>query len=182
MKENWKDITGFDGMYQVSNLGRIRSLPRIVERSGNIMKLKGKVLKQHINTNDYPTVNLCKNGIAKVKAVHIIVAKAFIPNPNNLPQVNHKDGSRNNCCSNNLEWVTNRENGTHRTLNITKYSKFTGVTWCKSRKKWLSQIRINGKSKFLGRFIDEAEAAQSYTNALVKYNLTNKYATTINKN
>lgn len=106
MKEIWKDVVGYEGLYQVSNLGRVKSLERI----DNLNHFrKGKILIQHIY-NGYLYVSLCKNGKIKMYRVHRLVAQAFIPNPNNLPQVNHKDENKTNNCVLNLEYCDARYN------------------------------------------------------------------------
>lgn len=107
MKEIWKDIEGYEGIYQVSSFGNIRSLDRIdsVNR-----RIKGKIMKQNTMYTGYKTVRLTKNSITKGYFVHRLVAIAFIPNPYNLPEVGHKDESRNNNEVDNLEWVTKSKN------------------------------------------------------------------------
>lgn len=109
MEEIWKDIEGYEGLYQVSNLGRVRSLPR--------RTTKGKILKTFIDYAGYEIVTLCntnkKNPSCKFR-VHRLVAQAFITNPNELPQVNHIDGNKLNNSAENLEWVTAKENINHR--------------------------------------------------------------------
>ena len=88
MKEIWKDIKGYEGLYQVSNLGNVRSMDRIT-RDGR--KIKGKNIKPHTNGNSrYLRAALCNNGKIKYENIHRLVAKAFIPNPENKPEVNHK--------------------------------------------------------------------------------------------
>lgn len=106
MKEIWRDIVGYEGLYQVSNLGRVRSM----DRYDNLKHFrKGKILIQHIYTG-YLYVSLCKNGKIKMYRVHRLVAMAFIPNPNNLPQVNHKDENKQSNIVENLEWCDARYN------------------------------------------------------------------------
>lgn len=99
MKEIWKDIEGYEGLYQVSNFGRIRSIKHFNYQ---------KVLKQLKNNarGGYMQITLCKNGNAKMFRVHRLVATAFISNPDNLPQVNHKDENKENNAVDNLEWCT----------------------------------------------------------------------------
>lgn len=110
MKEIWKDIEGYEGIYQVSNLGRVRSLDRKV---WNYIK-KGRILKSHSNGHGYQNVSLHnENKIEKHAYIHILVAKAFIPNPENKKEVNHKDFNKENNCADNLEWVTREENKKH---------------------------------------------------------------------
>ena len=111
MKEIWKDIKNFEGLYQVSNKGRVRSLDRIsVNCYGMPRKLKGKILKPHLNVYGYLDIGLSNCGNGNIFKVHRLVADAFIPNPKNLPQVNHKDENKQNNCVENLEWCTNAYN------------------------------------------------------------------------
>ena len=120
MSETWKDIKDYEGLYRVSDLGRVRSVDRIEKCSTFTRKRKGVILKQMINRGGYCQVNLTKDGIGHTKEVHRLVASAFIPNPNNLPQVNHIDCDKTNNSINNLEWVTFDENTAHAMLNHLK--------------------------------------------------------------
>ena len=106
--EIWKDIKDYEGLYQVSNLGNIKSL-EFNNRTTNHQK-REKLLKSFCNKLGYQRVVLYKNKVKKQLLVHRIVAEAFIPNPNNLPQVNHKDGVRNNNAIDNLEWCNHKYN------------------------------------------------------------------------
>lgn len=96
-------MPGYEGCYQVSNLGRVRSLDRI--KSDGIFQ-HGTIRKTHLDACGYELVALSKNSVIKHWTVHRLVATAFIPNPNNLPQVNHKDEIRNHNTVDNLEWCT----------------------------------------------------------------------------
>lgn len=110
MKEIWKDIEGYEGIYQVSNTGKVKSLDRKV---WNYIK-KGKVLKTHNNGHGYYYVSLHNDKkVEKHVYIHILVAKAFIPNPNNYTQVNHKDFNKQNNNVSNLEWVSPKQNRLH---------------------------------------------------------------------
>lgn len=116
MKEIWKPIKDFEGLYEVSTLGNVRSIDRTI-KSWNGHKdidvlFKGKILKQHI-TRGYMAVGLCKNGKMQNIQVHRLVAKTFIPNLNNKPQVNHIDGNKHNNKVENLEWCSSSENVKH---------------------------------------------------------------------
>lgn len=106
--EIWKDIPGYEGMYQVSSLGRVKSLPRQVWSPNNhtYMNWPGRILKpgKQGRRVKYLGVSLCKNGTAKRFLVHRLVAVAFLPNPDNLPWINHKDLNGLNNCVDNLEW------------------------------------------------------------------------------
>lgn len=114
----WLPVKGYEERYEVSNLGRVRSIDRTQRCSnGNIQSWKGKMIKPYIKSEDkrYLKVTLCKNGKQKNVFVHRLVAEAFIPNPNNLPQVNHKDEDKSNNRVENLEWCTPEYNLTYGT-------------------------------------------------------------------
>lgn len=117
MKEIWKDIPNYEGMYQISNFGNVRSLDRVIyANKGNPkrnMFSKGKILINHVSNTGYYRAKLCKNQKRKMFFVHRLVAEAFIPNPENKPQVNHIDGNRLNNHVENLEWATMSENVLH---------------------------------------------------------------------
>ncbi len=119
MKEIWKDIAGYEGLYQVSNCGNVRSLDRMCERKkyGNYF-IKGKTLKPGIDRRGYFFVVLSKHSKLANKKVHRLVAQAFIENKEGLPQINHKDENKQNNKSNNLEWCTNIYNANYGTLPI----------------------------------------------------------------
>ena len=104
--EIWKDIEEYEGIYQVSNLGRVK---RYYKNS------KEKILKHGSSKNGYLYVNLCKEGKKRNCKVHRLVAQAFILNPENKPQVNHKDEDKTNNKVENLEWMTARENTNYGT-------------------------------------------------------------------
>ena len=114
MEEIWKDIKNYEGSYQCSNLGRIRSLNRYVyEKTGKRQFRKGQEIKTRLNNNGYLQFALNKNGIRKMKYVHIIVAETFLPNPLFLETVNHKDGNKLNNKVSNLEWSSQSDNNLH---------------------------------------------------------------------
>lgn len=110
MTELWKDIPGYEGIYQVSDKGRIKSLTRKV---WNYTK-PGRILKPQHKPNGYLQVNLRKDGGGDKHAyVHRIVAQVFLPNPDGLPEVNHKDFDKSNNSVENLEWVSDKDNKRH---------------------------------------------------------------------
>ena len=106
----YKPIKGFEGFYEINELGQIRSVDRIVEcKDGRIRKYKGKELKLQKNQYGYGTVLLRKNGVAKTFQVHRLVARTFLPNPENLPEVHHKNHNKEDNRVENLKWVTSAE-------------------------------------------------------------------------
>lgn len=111
MQELWKDIKGYEGIYQVSNLGRIKSFDKWVRYGRGVRLIKGKILSEHNKENQYKTVILCdSNGKGKTHRTHRLVAEAFIKNPECYPQVNHIDENKTNNCVDNLEWCTSLYN------------------------------------------------------------------------
>lgn len=120
MSEIWKDIFGYEGLYQISSFGRVKSLSRITPRN---IKLKEKILNLYIDKNGYCTNTLSKSGLSKTKKIHRLVAESFISNPLNLPQVNHIDGNKINNYIDNLEWVNNSGNQIHAYKNGLQPSK-----------------------------------------------------------
>lgn len=106
VEEIWKPIEGYEGLYEVSNLGRVKSfaIPAMKQ---------GKILKPNKKSNGYMRIILCKNGVHKFVYIHRLVAEAFVPNPENKPCVNHIDNERANNHADNLEWCTQKENVRH---------------------------------------------------------------------
>ncbi len=110
MEEIWKDIDGLNGWYQISTFGRLRSVDRVmIDRDGYSSRYKGQIRRNAINANKY-VVNSIRD---KTYFIHVQVAKAFIPNPENKPEVNHLDGDKSNCHVSNLAWATRLENIAH---------------------------------------------------------------------
>ena len=111
MTEEWRPIEGYEGLYEVSNTGQVRSFDRYVKYSnGRIHLHKGKVLSPIKDRDGYLQVNLCYSGRINSIKIHRLVAQAFIPNPDNLPQVNHKDEVKTNNNVDNLEWCDSKYN------------------------------------------------------------------------
>lgn len=120
--EVWRDIVGYEGLYQVSNFGRVKSLKRkYINQYGEFGEKEEFIKKQKLSafdksqkdTKGYFVVSLANNDRGKWVRVHRLVATAFLPNPHNLPEVNHKDGNKQNNNVDNLEWVTRSQNNLH---------------------------------------------------------------------
>jgi len=120
MGEIWKDVKGYEGFYEVSNMGNVRSLDRIEKfmRCGKITrrKKKGRILIP-VKRDEYLGVCLSKRKTRKSYLIHRLVAEAFLPNPYDLPQVNHKDEDKNNNAVYNLEWCTAKFNDNYGNRN-----------------------------------------------------------------
>ena len=157
--EIWKDIPGYEGIYQVSNLGNVKSL--------NYNRTKKElILKKQTNSYGYYHVTLSKKNKRITKTIHQLVAIAFLDfKPCNMQLViNHKNFDRKDNNLKNLEIITSRENANQKHLK--SISKYTGVNFSKSNNKWMSRIHINGVRKYLGVFENEYDAHLAYENAL----------------
>lgn len=117
MKEIWKDIAGYEGLYQISNLGNVKSLARtVVKSNGVIQHRKERLMAKRKSMDGYYIAKLTVNHHSVSVGIHILVAKHFIPNPNHFPEVNHLDCDRTNNCVTNLEWCTHQQNIEHSRL------------------------------------------------------------------
>lgn len=168
-QEIWKDIEGHEGRYQISNIGRVKSLSRILNIGStltgvNTRKTVERILKTPCGNKGYLVVGLTTKCKHKVFTVHKLVAKAFVNNPYNKPHVNHMDKIRTNNHYTNLEWVTQHENNTHSRLNNPKFSsKHLGVTKriLKYGVKWEAVLRKNREYLYIGRFDTEQKAYEA---------------------
>lgn len=123
-EEIWKEITGYEGYFEVSNLGNFRSKDREVpSRWGGTRPYPGKSLKVEEMQDGYKRIVLMKDAKKKRYMCHRLVAETFIPNPDNKPYVNHIDGNRGNNCVSNLEWCTQSENEQHAVHTLGKTMK-----------------------------------------------------------
>ena len=142
--EEWRDVVGYEGLYQVSNLGRVKSLSRrIVYKDGREYNYPSKVMKNQKVSTGYRSVTLYRVNGKKQYYVHRLVAETFIPNPNNLIDVNHKDGCKTNNILSNLEWCSRSDNQKHAYKN--------GLNWVhmdeaiKERSRPVIQFTPDGK-------------------------------------
>lgn len=150
LNEMWKNLSGYEGLYQVSSLGRVRSLDRIITDSHCSRLMKGKFLKAttHNGKHPYKYVSLSKKGHIEKAFIHQLVAKTFIPNPKEKPQVNHIDGDPTNNILTNLEWVTNAENTQHAYDNLLNQKKQLSIRYngeTHSLRKWCKLFNLDYK-------------------------------------
>lgn len=138
MSEQWKAISFTNGEYEVSNTGKVRSMPRFRNARHGQRWDNGKVLKQNLTLAGYPTVSLPVEGKIKSKTIHRLVASAFLENPDNLNVVNHKDGNKKNNNLENLEWATYKQNNIHSTIINNKFGENTNAV----KLNWLQVLTI----------------------------------------
>jgi hypothetical protein len=166
--EIWKDIPDFEGYYQVSNLGNVKSLSRtILGKNDTPTFLKEKMLKFSTSTNGYYQVILCKNSDRKIFKVHSLVAICFlnhIPDGTHNVVIDHINEIKTDNRIENLRLIGHRENVSRSIKDST--STYVGVSWSKNAKKWISQITIDGKTKYLGLFDNEEDANKKYLETL----------------
>ena len=154
--EIWLPIDNYIGLYEISNFGRVKSLPRKM----NNKVVNGKILNESVGANGYQKVTLSNHCLMKTYLVHRLVAIAFLGDKRHL-QVNHKDSNTLNNNVSNLEWVTQAENNQHKWDNCkTKSSKYKGVSFKKKLNKWQAYIYDGNKQKYLGVFENEIDAVK----------------------
>lgn len=161
--EIWKDIKGYEGLYQVSNLDKVKSIEKDIIRVRNgkeiITHIPEKILFQWKNSKGYLSVAIGSKQSRKLYKVHRLVAEAFIPNPDNLPQVNHIDEDKSNNKVENLEWCTNRYNCNYGTYNFRLSEKLKG-----RKAFWLTKAVIQYSMN--GEFIREFESIRDAAKAV----------------
>lgn len=176
--EIYKDVP--DLPYEISNLGNLR------RKSDYPFKHKNKgYIKSYINNKGYVCVHCYKNSKVYKFQIHRLLAILFIPNPDNLPEINHIDGNPKNNALRNLEWCTHQQNTQHawntglftnRFVNAgvkrkKATSQYQGVSWSESRKRWCAYVGFKKRSYSAGRFKNEIEAAKAYDALIIRMNL-----------
>ncbi|GAG27419.1 unnamed protein product, partial [marine sediment metagenome] len=167
--EEIRPITGYEGLYSVTSFGRVWSHEKIKRCKNSYGVYKARFLKLQLNRYGYLCIGLHKYNKKKLCTVHRIEAQAFIKNPNNLSEVNHKDGNKQNNYIDNLEWCTDEENHYHASVNKLRYkesSEFYGVYFHigldNKKKPWMAQTTKDKKKIYIGSFKTELEAAKAY--------------------
>lgn len=173
LNEITKPIEGYEGIYSVSSAGYVSN--------------GRKILKTYTTNSGYSALKLQRDGVSTSFLLHRLVAQAFIPNPDNKPEVNHRDGVKSNCAVDNLEWATRSENKLHALTTglkvynkpstgkkLGKQSQYHNVTWDVSRKKWVSTVRHNSKNHGCKRFDKESDAALHVNKILDELGLTDR--------
>jgi len=156
----WKDINGWDGYYQVNTIGQVKSLKRtVLTKRGYLFHVREIILKPSNDKDGYPQVVFIRNQKRKTYKIHQLVAKTFISNPNNKPQINHKNGIKSDNCVLNLEWCTASENAIHTYTHLNRI----GITYNKGKfgknnplSKIVVQINLVSGKKTIWHGITEA--------------------------
>ena len=161
--EEFKKIEEYEN-YEVSNKGNVRNTDT------------GRILKPCKNNWGYLSVNLYKDGIGKNFSIHNLIALYFIPNPDNLREIDHIDQNKTNNSITNLRWVSRSNNCRNRPKFKNKSSKYMGVYFHKRAGKYVAQISINNKNKYIGIYDKEEDAAHAFDNFIKQHNLTEFYS------
>lgn len=176
MKEIWKDIEGYVGLYQVSNLGRVKSLERICWNGQGYYKLKERILKHHNDRLGYARVTLCKEGICIGCSINREVARAFIENKNNYPCTNHKDENPRNNHVDNLEWCTYKYNNNYGTARERSVQNTDYKAIGKAKEKPVAQYTLAGSLiKYWDRALD-IQKVLGYENSAIAKCCNNRQA------
>lgn len=160
-EETWRSVVGLEGSYEVSYCGKVLSLERtIIRKNGAPLRIPEKLLTPHPNSRGgYPTVQMRLPGIRFAQTVHILVAQAFVPNPDNLPEVNHKDGNVQNPCADNLEWVTHQRNIQHA-MDMGLVRRYSGEKNAQAKLKEFQVLEIRERHQNGSRY---GELAKVYS-------------------
>lgn len=142
--EEWREIKGYEGLYSVSNLGRVSSLERVITTKRGVNRFVPARVLIPIKKNDYLAVNLSKNGDTKCLVIHRLVAEAFIPNPDNKPCIDHEDTDKFNNRVENLRWATYSENNNNPITRIIQDKALKGRA-CPKKRKAVVCIKPNGE-------------------------------------
>lgn len=165
--EIWKDIKDYEGLYQISNLGRVKSMKT------------NRYLKPSINTSGYYRVGLSKDYKSTQYKVHRLVAVHFIDNPSDYPVINHINGNKVDNTAHNLEWVTHRENSCHGFIGKDTSSKFIGVNNGRTKRSkndiWRARITYKGKNIDLGSYKTQEDAYNARMQFEIAHGINNRY-------
>lgn len=168
--EVWKDVVGYEGLYQISSYGEVKSLDKEINLSnGGIYVKLGKMLLKHEDKYGYWTVTLYRNRIPKTLKIHRLVALAFLENPNSLSQVNHKDENKKNNHVDNLEWCDCKYNNSYGTRNKRISASRMGIGKGQKLSDKTRRKMSEAHKKILGRPVS-AETRLKISESLKRYN------------
>jgi hypothetical protein len=171
--EKFVPIKGYEGLYEISNFGRVKSLPkRCITNTGGVYNTPERILKP-FTAEGYHRVCLLKSGIRKTHTIHRLVWEHFGQGERDghKLEVDHIDNNKSNNRIDNLQLLTARKNSNkYRMTMENKKSKYIGVGWHKHTKKWMARLVLNGKRLSLGCYVNEIDAANAYQNKLAEIN------------
>lgn len=171
LQEIWKPVVGYEGLYEVSSFGRVKSLPIVLKRNSGSFKRGEKILSNQVGTHGRLEISITKNGVPKRVSVHRLVAIAFIPNPDNKETVNHIDGNPKNNHVDNLEWMSVSDNIRHGFKNGL-------IPYMKKNRKDISKpiIQLTQDGEFVNEFpsIMEANRQLGFAHSNISIVLTGK--------
>lgn len=160
-KESWKDVLGYERLYKISNLGNVKTFHYNRDR----------LLSQCNNKDGYKMVFLSKNKKKKTITVHLLMAITFLNHtPGRKVVVDHKDNDKINNRLNNIQIITQRQNTSKDKHNYKSSSKHIGVSWNIQKRRWIATIHYDKKSRFLGLYKNELDAAKAYQDKLKEIN------------
>lgn len=170
MEEVWKDIKNYEGLYQVSTWGNVKRLEREININDRYTIILKEIISKPFLSRGYPRIHLTKNKKQRKFLIHRLVALAFIPNPENKPCVNHKNGIKTDINLDNLEWCTHKENTNHAIL--TGLLKLEGerCNFSKLREFQVKEIRVLIKEGLSQREISEKYGIERSTVSVIKMN------------
>ena len=185
MEEIWKPVDGYEGYYEISNLGNLRSVDKYIRwgrGKGYIKHLPSKILLPSINNSGYKIYTLSKPGSKLVcRTIHRMVATAFIPNPHNLSDVNHIDEDKNNNIVDNLEWVSHRENVIYSKSRRSSTLKGRRLTYEQKCIRDFMSCKIPFKFEYVKFFIYKGEVFDSREDISLYYNKTRAWVSILEK-
>lgn len=184
LKEEWKPINGYEGLYEISNYGIVKSLAKEWATGNGVMfKKETTILKPKEHAGGYRLYTLCKNGTLNNHSAHTLVYDHFGVGKRNgrKLQVDHIDEDKTNNRIDNLQLLTPRENISKMMATTDKPSKYPGVHWHGRDKKWGTQIRHNRQRTYLGLFETEKEAYAEYERALKEFEETGMVTSSVKK-
>lgn len=169
MKSIWKDVPGYEGLYQCDEIGRVKSLARVVIRTdGHSKPIKETILAPQRHNHGYAQVTLCKDGDKRIWLVHRLIAMTFIPNPDNLPCINHKNQDKTDNRAENLEWCTVAYNNAYGDRVQRCAEKHRGLRHSEEAKRRMSESRKNPSDETRRRLSQAAKGRKHTAESLRK--------------